>query len=43
MTLLENFRRAGWEEWELDERLKVRFSRGWFEEADEQRQISGTA
>lgn len=31
----------GWEEWELDDSLKVNSSRGWFDAAEEDRQISG--
>ncbi len=31
----------GWEEWELDDNLKVLSSKGWFDAADEARQIAG--
>ncbi len=34
---------GGWEEWELDDGLKVTSSLGWFNAAEEERQISGTA
>lgn len=37
-----NFVRAGgWEEWELDQDLKVKISLGWFDAADYQRQVEG--
>jgi len=37
----KNFVRVGgWEEWHLDEDLKVRSSLGWFDSADYQRQIA---
>ena len=36
-------RLGGWEEWELDADLKVKASLGWFDAADEQRQIAGKA
>ena len=29
---------SGWEEWDLDDRLKVKASRGWFDAADYARQ-----
>jgi uncharacterized protein (TIGR02246 family) len=32
---------AGWEEWELDECLKVKSSMGWFDAADYDAQIAG--
>ena len=32
---------SGWEEWELDADLKVKSSCGWYDAADEERQISG--
>jgi uncharacterized protein (TIGR02246 family) len=32
----------GWEEWELDDSLKVRKSSGWFDAEDYQRQIDDT-
>jgi uncharacterized protein (TIGR02246 family) len=32
---------AGWEEWDLDADLKVRFSRGWYDGADYARQVAG--
>ncbi|SLN38228.1 SnoaL-like domain protein [Falsiruegeria litorea R37] len=32
---------GGWEEWELDEEMKVKSSRGWFDADDYQRQIDG--
>lgn len=32
----------GWEEWDLDESLKVRASRGWFDAADYARQAGGS-
>jgi len=31
---------AGWEEWELDQDLKIRASQGWFDTEDFQRQIN---
>ena len=31
---------AGWEEWDLDEGLKVKSSLGWFDAAEYQRQIA---
>jgi hypothetical protein len=31
----------GWEEWELDEELKVKASRGWFDADDYARQVDG--
>jgi hypothetical protein len=31
---------GGWEEWDLDENLKVRSSLGWFDSAEYQRQIA---
>jgi uncharacterized protein (TIGR02246 family) len=31
----------GWEEWELDAAFTIRASRGWFDAADEARQIAG--
>ncbi len=34
---------SGWEEWELDDDLKVKSSLGWFDEADYQRQADGSA
>ncbi len=32
---------GGWEEWDLDEDLKVKASRGWFDANDYERQIAG--
>ena len=32
---------SGWEEWNLDEDLKVTASRGWFDANDYERQIAG--
>lgn len=32
---------GGWEEWELDEEMKVISSKGWFDADDYQRQIDG--
>ncbi|MCZ6590791.1 MAG: SgcJ/EcaC family oxidoreductase [Alphaproteobacteria bacterium] len=32
---------SGWEEWDLDEDLKVKASRGWFDANDYERQIAG--
>ncbi|MCP5373699.1 MAG: SgcJ/EcaC family oxidoreductase [Hyphomicrobiales bacterium] len=32
---------GGWEEWELDGDLKVKASLGWYDAAEEQRQIAG--
>ena len=32
---------SGWEEWDLDEDLKVKASRGWFDTNDYERQIAG--
>ena len=32
---------TGWEEWELDDHLKVKSSMGWFEAADDDAQIAG--
>ncbi len=32
---------SGWEEWDLDEDLKVTASRGWFDANDYERQIAG--
>lgn len=32
---------GGWEEWELDEEMKVTSSKGWFDEREYQRQIDG--
>ena len=34
---------AGWEEWELDDQFKIKSSLGWFDAAEEQRQISRDA
>lgn len=34
---------SGWEEWELDEDLKVKSSLGWFDADDYQRQVDGSA
>ena len=31
----------GWEEWDLDDDLKVRSSRGWFDAEDYDRQVKG--
>jgi uncharacterized protein (TIGR02246 family) len=31
----------GWEEWDLDDALKVRLSRGWFDADDYARQVAG--
>ena len=33
---------SGWEEWELDDNMKVTSSLGWFDAEDYQRQIDGT-
>lgn len=33
-------RLRGWEEWELDENMKVKLSRGWFDAAQYERQIA---
>jgi uncharacterized protein (TIGR02246 family) len=33
----------GWEEWELDDDLKVKSSLGWFAAVDYERQIAGSA
>ena len=39
-----NFVRAGgWEEWELNQDMKVKSSLGWFDAADYQRQVDGSA
>ncbi len=32
---------SGWEEWDLDEDLKVKASRGWFDANDYERQTAG--
>ncbi len=32
---------SGWEEWDLDEDLKVKASRGWFDTNDYERQTAG--
>lgn len=32
----------GWEEWELDDDLKVKSSRGWFDADEYARQVGGT-
>jgi D-serine deaminase-like pyridoxal phosphate-dependent protein len=32
---------SGWEEWELDDRLKIKSSMGWFDAADYDAQIAG--
>jgi hypothetical protein len=32
---------SGWEEWELDDNMKVTSSLGWFDAEDYQRQIDG--
>lgn len=32
----------GWEEWELDENLKVRASKGWFDAKDYARKVAGS-
>ncbi len=38
----ENYVRVGgWEEWELDEDLKIKSSNGWFDANDYDRQIAG--
>lgn len=34
---------CGWEEWELDEDLKITSSLGWFDAEDYQRQVDGVA
>ncbi len=34
---------SGWEEWELDNDLKVKSSLGWFDAAEFQRQVDGSA
>jgi uncharacterized protein (TIGR02246 family) len=34
---------GGWEEWELDDDMKVKSSLGWFDAADYERQIAGGA
>lgn len=34
---------TGWEEWELDENLKIMSSLGWFDAADYEHQVAGTA
>jgi uncharacterized protein (TIGR02246 family) len=34
---------GGWEEWELDDNLKVKTSLGWFDAAEYERQIAGIA
>jgi hypothetical protein len=34
---------GGWEEWELDQNMKVRSSLGWFDVNEYERQISGGA
>jgi hypothetical protein len=31
----------GWEEWEIDEQMKIRASLGWFDVEDYERQIRG--
>ena len=33
---------VGWEEWDLDEDLKVVDSKGWYDAADYERQVSGS-
>lgn len=33
---------SGWEEWDIDENLRVRASRGWFDAADYERQVAGS-
>jgi hypothetical protein len=33
---------TGWEEWDLDQDLKVTVSRGWYDAADYARQVAGT-
>ena len=33
---------VGWEEWDLDEALKVVDSKGWYDAADYERQVSGS-
>lgn len=32
---------SGWEEWDLDEDLKVSRSLGWYDEADYEQQVAG--
>ena len=32
---------SGWEEWELDENMKVKSALGWFDAEDYQRQVDG--
>ena len=32
---------SGWEEWDLSDDLEIKASRGWFDAADEARQIAG--
>ncbi|MGC3940614.1 nuclear transport factor 2 family protein [Roseobacter sp. EG26] len=34
---------SGWEEWELDESLKITSSQGWFDAEDYQMQVDGSA
>jgi uncharacterized protein (TIGR02246 family) len=34
---------AGWEEWDMDEDLKIKASRGWFDADDYARQVAGAA
>ena len=34
---------SGWEEWELDDSLKVKASLGWFDAEQYQRQVDGSS